>query len=273
MLAGRRNGVYLLAGGTDLLLRAQLGSIRPRLLVDVKDLPGMSEVRFTAEEGLTIGAGATLSQIAGHSDIRRRYPLLAETCSWMGTPQIRMRATLGGHVCSAAPNADAATVLLCYDAVCQIQGAGVKRTVPLAAFYTAQGIALQQGEMLVALALPPPPPSSAGVYLTLRQGRGGRLTLAGAGVHVTGNQGDFEQWRIALAVAGPYPCRCPEIEASLAGPPPNAARIAQAAQMAGRLAQPPDDGRAGVAYRKAMIRVLVQRALSQVTEKLRPEFA
>jgi CO/xanthine dehydrogenase FAD-binding subunit len=67
----------LLLGGTDLLVRMRDGAVRPRLVVDVKHLPGMQEIVYEPGRGLTVGAAVTLNRLAAHPDVRAHYSLLA----------------------------------------------------------------------------------------------------------------------------------------------------------------------------------------------------
>jgi len=263
LIAGQPQA-HVLAGGTDLLLRVGQGRVHPALVVDIKGLPGLTDLFFAADLGLHLGAGLTLGQIAGHSEVRRRFPLLAETCSWMGSAQIRNRATLGGHIVGCAPNADAVAVLLCYDARCQVYGPAGWRILDLHSFYTPAGPDLAAGELLTAVILPPPPPDLAAVYHKLRQGQGGRLTLAGVAASAT--CAAAPRWRVALTAAGPYPQRCLAAETLLASARPE--RLTAAADTAMAQADPPADGRGGVAYRRAMIGVLLHRAAAALDARL-----
>lgn len=260
--------VHALAGGTDLLLRVGQGRIQPALLVDIKGLPGMGELSSTPEGGLLLGAGVTLAQIAAHHETRRRFPLLAETCGWMGSVQIRGRATIGGHIVGAAPNADAAAVLLCYDAICQVAGPAGPRTLPLHTFYNGSGPALAAGELLTGVILPPPPSGLVACYHKLRQGQGGRLTLAGVAASAACLAEGQQRWRLVLTAAGPYPYRCLAAESLLEATPPLPDAVAQAAAAAVAQADPPDDGRGGIPYRRAMIGVLLQRAVTELGARL-----
>ena len=52
----------LLMGGTDLFVRMRDGVARPRIVVDVKHLPGMRDVVYDERTGLTVGAALTMNQ-------------------------------------------------------------------------------------------------------------------------------------------------------------------------------------------------------------------
>lgn len=90
----------LVAGGTDLLgiLKDRVHRDYPTLLVDLKGIPDLDYIRED-EEGIGIGALASLAQLAKSSIIRERYPLLAEAARMVASPQIRNMGTIGGNIC------------------------------------------------------------------------------------------------------------------------------------------------------------------------------
>jgi xanthine dehydrogenase YagS FAD-binding subunit len=88
------------AGGIDLLDRMKERIDEPDRVVaflDVKD-PALREIK-DEKDALSIGAFATLDQIATSDVVRRLCPALAEAAGLAASPQIRRRATLGGNLC------------------------------------------------------------------------------------------------------------------------------------------------------------------------------
>src|SRR5205823_5162470 len=55
--------------------------------------------RGRAREGLTLGAGTTLSAVAAHPEIVAHYGALATAAGLVSSPQLRNMGTLGGNVC------------------------------------------------------------------------------------------------------------------------------------------------------------------------------
>ena len=55
LLAKAQGRAYVLAGGSDLLVRMKTGFIEPDLIVDIKRIKPMREIKKTAS-GFTIGA-------------------------------------------------------------------------------------------------------------------------------------------------------------------------------------------------------------------------
>src|SRR5439155_5029897 len=68
-------------------------------LVNVKKIGALGGIRFTAADGLSAGALTTLSELAGHPDVGKNYPVLRAAIQEAASPQIRNRATVGGNLC------------------------------------------------------------------------------------------------------------------------------------------------------------------------------
>lgn len=271
LLQGDRDGVRLLMGGTDLLVRMRDGFICPRVVVDVKHLPGMGEVAYDERAGLTVGAAVTMNRLAGHPAVQAHYPLLAESARSVASYQVRNRATLGGNLSNASPAADTAPAVLLFEATVVLYGPDGEREVPAAAFFLGPGrTAMQSGEFMTAIRFPPPPRGAAGRYLKLGRNRAGDLAIAGVAVLGWADQAAPSgcRFRIGLASVAPVPLRAQEAEALLAGSPPGEGTFAAAAAKAAAAASPIDDVRASAAYRRAMVRNLTLRALREVWARL-----
>ncbi|MGA6925329.1 MAG: xanthine dehydrogenase family protein subunit M [Desulfosarcina sp.] len=87
------------AGGTDLL-----GCLRERILpvgkvVSLKGLADLRGVREIPGGGLRIGALTTITQIAEHPVIRKRFSALAQGAAEVASPPLRNQGTIGGNLC------------------------------------------------------------------------------------------------------------------------------------------------------------------------------
>jgi carbon-monoxide dehydrogenase medium subunit len=260
----------LLMGGTDLLVRMRDGMLRPKVVVDVKHLPGMREIRDG--DGLTIGAAVTMNEVARHPAVRKHYGVLAQAAESVASYQLRNRATLGGNLCNASPAADTAPAVLVLEGQLVLLGPDGERAVPAGDFFLDPGKScLQPGEFLTAIRLPPPPEKAAGVYIKLGRNRAGDLAIAGVavlGFPDATTVSDY-RFRIALASVAPVPLRAEKAEQVLTGTLPGEDTFAQAAAEAMRASSPIDDIRASAAYRRAMVRNLTYRALGEVWDELK----
>src|SRR5512139_3144288 len=89
----------ILAGGTDLLgcLRDQVLSADK--LVSISRLAGLNSIREAPNGGLSIGALATITEVATSPIIRERWHGLSQAASEVASPQLRNQGTIGGNIC------------------------------------------------------------------------------------------------------------------------------------------------------------------------------
>ena len=85
-------------GGSDLLGLVKERILTPDVLVNLKTIKGLDQVR-PAGNGVNIGGLITLDILSRNDVIRRQYTVLAEAAETVATPQIRNVGTLAGNVC------------------------------------------------------------------------------------------------------------------------------------------------------------------------------
>ncbi len=88
----------LVGGGSDLLGLVKDFIIQPDVLVNLKAIKGLDQVK-PAAGGVNIGGLITLDALSSHPLIRKQYTVLAEAAEAVATPQIRNVGTLAGNVC------------------------------------------------------------------------------------------------------------------------------------------------------------------------------
>lgn len=260
----------VLAGGTDILVQLRGGFRTAEWVIDVKEIPALDEIAWDEASGLTIGAAAPCYRIYENEDVRKHYPGLIDVASLIGGTQIQGRASLGGNLCNAAPSADAVPIMIALEASCRIAGPNGERTVAVEDFCTAPGKnVLAAGELLVSLHFPAPKANSGAHYLRFIPRNEMDIAVAGAGVSVVLDNGNFASARVALASVAPTPLFVKQAGDSLAGQPVNDESIQRAADIAKQAAKPIDDMRGTVRYRKHLCEVLTRRALHVAVERAR----
>lgn len=257
-----------LAGGTDLLVQMRSGRSANSVLVDVKAVPELNELRFDPDNGLTLGAAVPCYRIYGDETVCREYPGLIDTVSMIGGTQIQGRASVGGNLCNAAPSADTVPALIALGATCRIASTAGERVVAVENFCTAPGEnVLADSEVLVSVRLPPPPANSGACYLRFIPRNEMDIAVAGAGVSVTLADGVFLDGRVALAAVAPIPLLVEEAGAALRGRSVCPEAVAMAAAAAKDAARPISDMRGTAAYRKNLCEVLTRRALETAVKR------
>lgn len=95
-LAKIRPAAELVAGGTDVLPRAQRGLAKQARLVSLHRVRGLRSIEEEDDGSLRIGAMVTLAEAARR--MASTVPVLAETIDTIASPQIRNMATIGGNL-------------------------------------------------------------------------------------------------------------------------------------------------------------------------------
>ncbi len=248
--------VYLLAGGTDLIVGMRGGKFSAKTLVDIKDVPEL-KVLEEDDQGITIGAAVTLNEASLFAPIRNNVPILAEGCHSVGSYSIRNRATIAGNICNASPAADTAAPLYCLDALVNIKGSQGSRSVPIKDFFTGPGkTALNKGELVQSILIPRPYPEGKGVYF--KASRTSSVDLATVGVAV---QRWGEEVKIAIGAVAATPVRAFSVEKAVNDK--GEKNYANAARLVHDDIAPITDLRGSREYRYHMVEVLVRRGLEQ----------
>src|SRR3984957_8685931 len=91
------DGATIKAGGIDLLDLMKDDIVSPPKLVNIRNVASLRGIT-TDKDGRHLAPLATLSEIADHPEIQRRYTALADAAGHAATPQVRNMATLGGNI-------------------------------------------------------------------------------------------------------------------------------------------------------------------------------
>jgi len=91
-------GSQPLGGGTDLLVNIRRGIVAPPVLVDMTGVTELTAISAD-EQGLEIGAAATLSAVADHPGVIKHYPVVGEAARGVAGPTQRNMGTVGGNLC------------------------------------------------------------------------------------------------------------------------------------------------------------------------------
>src|SRR5262249_4542285 len=129
-----------LAGGTDIIVQVREGR-RPDVdvLEDIKHIPELNELPFTAKTALPIAPAVPCYRIYEDHEISKAYPGLIDAVALVGGIQIQSRASLGGNLCNSSPAADTIPALIALETTAVIAGPGDTREVPVERFCTGPG--------------------------------------------------------------------------------------------------------------------------------------
>ncbi len=99
LLAEHWGETEVLAGGTDLLSLMKDFVSSPKRLVSLKHIKELRGIEFKPDEGLRLGATATLEELLDQAEVRRNYPALIDAVEGVSSPQVRSVGTVGGDLC------------------------------------------------------------------------------------------------------------------------------------------------------------------------------
>lgn len=258
----------IIAGGTDLLLQLQAGKVSDCTLVDIGGIAELAKILLTEKE-LSIGAATKLSEVERSNLLTGSFEMLKTAASWIGSPQIRSMATIGGNLCNASPSADMSAPLLALDARVELRSNRSQRTISLVDFFLGPSkTVLAPGEMLTAVRIPHPPAHSASTYRKHSPRRA--MDLAIVGVSVLMWRTDHQlQVRIGLSAIAPTPIRARQAEDYLSGRSSLDEQVLEgAAASVLEEIRPISDIRASARYREAMAALLTKQALAEVYARL-----
>lgn len=268
-LLERNPEMKIIAGGTDVLVRARHGSTEGVKLLSLRKIKGLDEIKLMENGTVFIGAMATFSKVFRSEIINHCVPVLAEAAAMVGGPQIRNVATIGGNICNGAVSADSATTLMAFNAVLELKSAAGKRSVALQDFYEGPGkVRLQPGEIMTAILISKENYyKMSGHYIKYSNRKALDIAMLGVSVVCRADNGRFGELRIALGVAAPTPVRCTEAEEYANGREITDETIREIGMHALKSAKARDSWRASKAYREHLIETLTQRGIKEALEK------
>ncbi len=282
------------AGGTDLFPKLK------RRQFDVDTLIGLDFLDRTvsAEQ---VGAGATLADIAKHSELQG----YAQAAGLVSSPPLRHAGTAGGNLCVdtrcnyydmtyewrkaigycmkkdgeiclvepssprcwAVSSSDTAPMAIALDATVVLTGPDGEREAPVASLYQDDGIrymAKKPEEVVTALRLPRAA-GSRSAYVKLRRRGSIDFPIAGAAVWVQMDGDTVAACRIALSAVASHPLEAPAAAAFLVGKRLDQETVTAAAELAAKPAKPLDNADLSHFWRKRMVRVVVEQAIAAAT--------
>jgi CO/xanthine dehydrogenase FAD-binding subunit len=263
-----------IAGGTDVMVDLNFDRRRPGALLDLCRVPELLE--WTAEDGwIRLGAGVPYARII--EDLGAQLPGLAMASRTVGSPQIRIRGTVGGNLGSASPAGDAHPPLLATEAVVEVESAarGTRR-IPVVEFYTGvKRNALAADELIAAVLVPP----ASGPQQFCKVGTRNAMVIA-VSAFACALHPDRKAVGTGIGSAAPTPRRAPEAEAFLAGELESAGLWESRGELPDSLARafgervaaaasPIDDVRGSAAYRRHSLSVMARRAATWAWNDLR----
>jgi carbon-monoxide dehydrogenase medium subunit len=266
-LLGKEKGkAYVLAGGTDLLVRLRMDMIEPDLMVDIKRVPAMTEIKKTAS-GFKIGSAVPGAQLSKNKALVKAWPGVVEAANLIGSDQIQGRCTMAGNLCNASPAADSVPAMIAAGAKAVVVGKK-RRTVAVENIITGPGkTSLAKDEVIEAITLPARKPKSGDAYLRFTPRTEMDIAVVGVAVNLTLAKGVIASARVALGAVAPTPLLVKEAAAAIVGTKLDEEALEALAAACSAACNPIDDKRGTIEYRQQVAGVLAKRAAKIAYER------
>jgi 4-hydroxybenzoyl-CoA reductase subunit beta len=295
-------GSRWLAGGTDLLPNMRRGLVASAALIDLGGIAELKQITVDAD-GVRIGAGVTLTQLAANETVRRDFPALAEAALAIAGPTHRVSGTVGGNLCldtrcrfynqsepwragneyckkiagdtcRVAPNSDRcfaaysgdlAPALLVLDAVAEVAGPGGTRRLPLADLYADDGIdyLALKPDELLVAVRVPAAPGLRSGYEKLRVRQSIEFALAGVAVALRLEGDVIRDLRIAVTGTDSRPIALVGLDGDWKATEEDDARIAKLLR---KQTGPLETTNTAAAYRRRTLPVLARRLIARLAK-------
>lgn len=304
-----REGVYV-AGGTDLYPNMKRRHQEPRVVVSLAGIRALNRITGGAKgQGLSVGAGVTLTQLHTHSKVVKRYPGLAHAAELVSTPILRNMGTFGGNLCLdtrcnyynqtyewrkaidfcmkkdgqicwvapssprcwAVNSSDTAPICVALGAEFVVVGPDSERVVPAGRFFNDDGITYltKQPHEILTEVRFPPIDSWDATYRKLRRRGSFDFPVLGVAAWVRWDGQRIAAARIVLGAVASYPKEIPEAAQAIVGTALEEEAIEAAAVAAFKPSKPMDNTDFGLAWRKEMTRNYVRESLRELRDRRR----
>lgn len=292
-------GTMLLAGGTDVLPNMKRRQQTPSTLIGLRGVRELSAI--TNGQGLTIGAGVTLADLAADARVRESHRGLWQAVSQIATPHLRAMGTLGGNLCLdtrctyydqnydwrksidfcmkkdghtcwvatssprclAVSSTDTAPMLIALGATITLTSAAGERSVPLTELYANDGMhyLTKRPDEILTRVTLPESKGWRSAYWKLRRRGSFDFPVAAAAVAVRMDGPRVVEARVALGAVASRPLDAARASMLLKEQDLTDDAIVTAAATAAEIGKPLDNTDYELVWRKQMIRSLVTSAL------------
>jgi CO/xanthine dehydrogenase FAD-binding subunit len=249
-IAAVASGARPLAGGTDLMVEANFGHLRPDHIVGLRRVDELKEW-----QGGRIGAAVTWRRLE-----RGGPTALAQAARTVGSPQIRNAGTIGGNLATASPAGDGHPFLAAVDAAVELTSSSGTREVRWDEFFTGvKQTSMAEDELISAVLLPEDLPDR---HEFAKVGVRNAMVISTVCAVVT--RRDDGRTTVALGSVAPTPIRAREAEEMISSiSKPSRADLDEFARLVSAGTRPITDHRSTEVYRRHAAGVLCRRLLER----------
>jgi carbon-monoxide dehydrogenase medium subunit len=263
LLAAHDGEAKPLAGGQSLVPMLAFRVASPALLVDLRKLEQLRQIGV-GPDGVSLGAMVRWRDILDDPRLATAHPLLLAAVAHVAHYQIRNRGTVGGSVAHADPAAEMPGIAVTCEAQIAVTGKSGERVIAADDFFVGPLMTtLKPDEIITEIRLPAWPARRRFGFAEFARRRGDFAMAAAALFFDEDGSRTAHNTHVGVIGVGDTPIRLRGVEAVIDGQRVDDAVAANAETAAAAAVDPADDIHASGAYRKALVGVMVERALKQ----------
>lgn len=253
----------IVAGATDVGLWITKLRKPLKTLIDIGQVAELKIIE-QAEGGVRIGAG--VRYVDAMQALGGPYPELGAMMRRLGSTQVRNSGTIGGNIANGSPIGDMPPALIAAGATLVLNQGGVRRELPLEAFFLEYGKQDRKaGEFVEAVIVPTPKPDLIFKVFKLSKRFDQDISAVCGAFALTIDGGVVTSARIAFGGMAGTPKRATACEAALIGQPWTEATIEAAQAAIDTDYIPLSDMRASAAYRSLAARNMLRKVFIETT--------
>lgn len=154
----KNDTTFIIAGGTDLIIRLNHSKTTDYKIIDITKLNELKQINFN-DDFIRIGALVTMTELIENEELRLKCRALYLAARELGSQIIRNRATIGGNICNASQSADCSLVLFTYEAKIRVLKASGEFVEYLINDFIVgrEKTVLEKGDLVIEILIPNKP--------------------------------------------------------------------------------------------------------------------
>lgn len=256
-----RDSITPVAGGSDMLIAWKMG-VESGNAMSVTALPGLDYLSYNDNDGLCIGALATIDQLLNSDIVRQKYPALWEAAEVFATHQIKNTATLVGNCLRASPAGDGSAVAYAMGATLTfVSKEGGERREHIDDLFTGYAqTSRRPNELATQISIPAPRQGSRSAFIRVTRVNED-LAKLNVAAYLEMDGDSCTEARLVMGCVGPTLVRLPKCEALLKGSKVDDATLNAVADTVNDEINPIDDQRSTAEYRRSVAPVFLKRTI------------
>jgi CO/xanthine dehydrogenase FAD-binding subunit len=250
----------VIAGGQSLVPMMMLRLAQPTALIDIGSAGERTIERRNGS--LVISALARHIDLERSEVVREACPMLAEAAGLIGNVRVRHRGTIGGSLAHAEHTAELPCVAVALGGTVQVLGPSGERAIAASdLFVTHLTTALEPGEIITRVELPALRSRQGSSFIELARRAGDFAMVEAAALVTLDDNGRCSGARLVVGATADRPADFSSFAQALRDEEPSEELVGEVARAAAEEVDVGPSSHAGESYRRAMVAVLVRRAL------------